>query len=114
MEDQDDGWAGRDLVHRPIRTTCQTMPWVGRARPHGVGEALIRRQRGWHRELQQERTASGAVAQDAEAAVAVWDAGRRPLPSRVVFFSGCRGGLVESCMGPTCHERWKTDELLTE
>jgi hypothetical protein len=56
-----------------------------------VGEVLIRRQRGWHRELQQERTASGAAAQDAEAAVAVRDAGRWPLPSRVVFFQVAEG-----------------------
>jgi hypothetical protein len=31
-----------------------------------------------------------------------------------IHFFGCNKGLVDSSVGPTCHEWQKTDELLTE
>jgi hypothetical protein len=75
----DDGWVGRDPVCRPRCMTGRTMARAGRAGPHGVGESSIWRRRGWHRELQQERTTPGATTggDGAESGGA-----------------GCRGGLV--------------------
>jgi hypothetical protein len=58
----DDGWAGRDPVRRPRRTTGRMMAQAGRAGPHGAGEVSIWRRRGWRRELQPERTMPGATA----------------------------------------------------